>query len=284
MPKDSVSSPSSITDAARDYTRVRDAIAYVLERHEDQPSLDAIAARVGLSSFHFQRLFTRWAGVSPKRFLSYVTVEHAKARLEKSASVLEAALASGLSGPSRLHDMMVSVEAITPGEYKAQGSDLEIRYGVAPTPYGDALFLVSARGLCGLDFIDDDLSDLMRSARDRWPLSRFVDDSAAARTAAGQVFSEAAPVSLLLKGTPWQTQVWTALLRIPAGTIASYGQVAEAVCSRRASRAVGTAVAANHIGYVIPCHRVLRSTGLFKRHRWGAPRRWAMLAKEASAV
>lgn len=135
MPKDSVSSPSSITDAARDYTRVRDAIAYVLERHEDQPSLDAIAARVGLSSFHFQRLFTRWAGVSPKRFLSYVTVEHAKARLEKSASVLEAALASGLSGPSRLHDMMVSVEAITPGEYKAQGSDLGIRYGVAPTPY-----------------------------------------------------------------------------------------------------------------------------------------------------
>ncbi len=257
------------------------AISYVLDQRDAQPGLDAIAAEVGLSPFHFQRLFQRWAGVSPKKFLSYITVEHAKARLEESASVLDAALTSGLSGPSRLHDMMVSVEAMTPGEYKRQGQDLEIRHGVAVTPYGDALFLITQRGLCGLEFIDDDLLSLEQAARDRWPLSRFTPDGGAAREMSARIFSARDQIPVLMKGTPWQTQVWSALLRIPSGSIASYGQIATAVCSKRASRAVGTAVAANHIGYVIPCHRVLRATGLFKRYRWGAPRRWAMLAQEA---
>ncbi len=270
------------SDAARDYVRVERAIDYLVSHRESQPSLDAVADHVGLSAFHTQRLFTRWAGVSPKRFLSYLTVEHAKQRLEESASVFDAAFDAGLSGSSRLHDLMVSAEAMTPGEYKAQGSDITIRYGVAPTPYGDALFLVSDRGLCGLEFFSSGLDTLLADAKSRWPLSQFVEAHATAAEAAQRIFGSRDSISILMKGTSWQLQVWSALLRIPEGSIVSYGQIADAVCTRKASRAVGTAVAANHIGYIVPCHRVLRATGLFKRYRWGAPRRWAMLAREAA--
>lgn len=287
MPQDtSPRPPSSNAAASRDYARVEQAIAFLIANAKAQPSLDNVAAHIGLSPFHTQRLFTRWAGVSPKRFLSYLTVEHAKQRLEDSASVFDAALDAGLSGPSRLHDLMLSVEAMTPGEYKTQGGSLTIQHGVAATPFGPALFLMSERGLCGLEFVgeaeDESAPVLLKAAKGRWPLSTFVHSTAAARAMSNTVFTTGGDVSVLMKGTPWQTQVWSALLRVPAGSIVSYGQIAEDVCTRKASRAVGTAVAANHIGFVVPCHRVLRSTGLFKRFRWGAPRRWAMLAKEAS--
>ena len=283
MPNNAIASPPQPSaDAARDYARVERAIDFLISNRGAQPSLDAVAQHVGLSAFHVQRLFTRWAGVSPKRFLSYLTVEHAKQRLEQSASVLDAAYDAGLSGSSRLHDLMVSAEAMTPGEYKAMGSELTIRHGVAPTPYGDALFLVSDRGLCGLEFLGVDAESLLPDAMGRWPLSHFVEDDGVALDLAGKIFGTNDAIPILMKGTPWQLQVWTALLRVPAGSIVSYGQIAESVCSRKASRAVGTAVAANHIGYVVPCHRVLRATGLFKRYRWGAPRRWAMLAQECT--
>lgn len=272
--------------ASRDYARVEQAIAYLIDNLSAQPSLEKVADHIGLSPFHAQRLFTRWAGVSPKRFLSYLTVEHAKQRLEDSASVFTAALDAGLSGGSRLHDLMLSVEAMTPGEYKAQGESLTIEHGVAPTPYGPALFMMSGRGLCGLEFVDETAGAaadvLLNDAQARWPLSRFRSNASAAKAMSDIIFITGGDVSVLMKGTPWQIQVWSALLRIPSGSIVSYGQIAEDVCSRKAARAVGTAVAANHIGYVIPCHRVLRSTGLFKRYRWGAPRRWAMLAREAA--
>ncbi len=282
MPKDTSPDVSEMNaELARDYARVEQAIAFLIEHQEDQPELDAVANQMGVNPFHAQRVFTRWAGVSPKKFLSFLTVEQAKRRLEESASVFDASLDVGLSGPSRLHDMMITVEAMTPGEYKAQGADLVIRHGVAATPFGAALVMVSKRGLCGLEFLDDDEAELLQDAKARWPLSRFLQDAKAASAVASQVFS-GGEVSVLLSGTPWQLQVWSALLRIPPGKIVSYGQIAEAVCTKKASRAVGTAVAANHIGYVVPCHRVLRSTGLFKRYRWGAPRRWAMLAREAA--
>lgn len=267
--------------SARDYGRVERAIEFLIENRNVQPSLEDVSEKIGLSAFHAQRLFTRWAGVSPKRFLSYLTIEHAKQRLEQSASVLDAAYDVGLSGSSRLHDLMVSAEAMTPGEYKAMGSDLTIRYGLVPTSYGEALFLVSDRGLCGLEFVDGSPDALLADAQERWPLSQFIEDQSAAQAMSRMVFSGYETVPILMKGTPWQLQVWSALLRIPEGSIVSYGQIADSVCSRKASRAVGTAVAANHIGYVVPCHRVLRATGLFKRYRWGAPRRWAMLAQEA---
>lgn len=283
-------SPSTIlstASASRDYARVEQAIEFLIEKANTQPSLEDVARHIGLSPFHAQRLFTRWAGVSPKRFLSFLTVEHAKQRLEDSASVFDAAYDAGLSGPSRLHDLMLSVEAMTPGEYKTQGESLTIQHGVAATPYGPALFMISERGLCGLEFIGDttetSAESLLQGAKARWPLSRFLKNASAAKSMSGTIFTTGGTVPVLMKGTPWQVQVWSALLRIPAGSIVSYGQIAEDVCTRRASRAVGTAVAANHIGFVVPCHRVLRSTGLFKRFRWGAPRRWAMLAREASA-
>lgn len=284
MPKDA--SPARLADttySARDYDRVENAIAFLLENRTVQPSLDDVAKHIGLSPFHTQRLFTRWAGVSPKKFLSYVTVEYAKQQLEESSSILDASFDVGLSGPSRLHDMMLSVEAMTPGDYKTQGAELTIRYGQAATPYGPALLLVSDRGLCGLEFIADDVEELLAVSKARWPLSRFVRDDKTAKAEARKIFG-GGEVSVLMKGTPWQIQVWSALLRVPPGRIVSYGQIADAVCTRKASRAVGTAVAANHVGYVVPCHRVLRATGLFKRYRWGAPRRWAMLAQEAATA
>ncbi len=277
-----VSPKMNLKADARDYQRVEQAIAYIIEHRSSQPELDDVAANIGLSPFHTQRLFTRWAGVSPKRFLSYLTVEHAKQKLEQSASVFDAALDTGLSGPSRLYDLMVSVEAMTPGQYKTQGSDITIRYGQAPTPFGAALLLVSDRGLCGLEFFTSDFATLLEAAKARWPLSHFEENQSLTKEMASRIFSEGHTVPVLMKGTPWQLQVWSALLRVPSGVITSYGQIAEQVCTRKASRAVGTAVAANHIGYVVPCHRVLRSTGLFKRYRWGAPRRWAMLAKESA--
>jgi AraC family transcriptional regulator, regulatory protein of adaptative response / methylated-DNA-[protein]-cysteine methyltransferase len=281
MVKDDAAVLQNQAAGARDYERVERAITFLIENRDAQPSLEDVSEQLGLSAFHVQRLFTRWAGVSPKRFLSYLTIEHAKYRLEQSASVLEAAYDAGLSGSSRLHDLMVSAEAMTPGEYKAMGSDLTIRHGLVPTPYGRALFLVSDRGLCGLEFVDGAPEALLADAKERWPLSQFIEDQSVAQAMSRKVFTESETIPILMKGTPWQLQVWSALLRIPGGSIVSYGQIADSVCSRKASRAVGTAVAANHIGYVVPCHRVLRATGLFKRYRWGAPRRWAILAREA---
>jgi AraC family transcriptional regulator of adaptative response/methylated-DNA-[protein]-cysteine methyltransferase len=283
MPKDASPDFSATTaESARDYERVERAIAFLIEHQQVHPGLDEVAAHMGLSPFHVQRLFTRWAGVSPKRFLSYLTVKQAKRRLEQSASVLDTAFGTGLSGASRLHDMMVTVEAMTPGEYKTQGAGLTIRYGQTPTPFGEALVLQSDCGLCGLEFLDGDTGAMLDAAKARWPLSRFVQDRGAATDAASKVFGGGS-LAVLLKGTPWQIQVWSALLRIPTGKIVSYGQIANAVCTPKAARAVGTAVAANHIGYLVPCHRVLRATGFFKRYRWGAPRRWAMLGREAAA-
>ncbi|MEQ8509012.1 MAG: methylated-DNA--[protein]-cysteine S-methyltransferase [Rhodospirillaceae bacterium] len=277
-----ISSNTNFNTDARDYQRVEQAIAYIIEHRVSQPELEDVAANIGLSPFHTQRLFSRWAGVSPKRFLSYLTVEHAKQKLEESVSVLDAALDIGLSGPSRLYDLMVSVEAMTPGEYKTQGSDIVISYGQALTPFGAALLLVSDRGLCGLEFFTDDFAVLLDTAKARWPLSYFEEDQSLAKEMASRIFSAGDTVPILMKGTSWQLQVWSALLRVPPGVITSYGQIAENLCTKKASRAVGTAVAANHIGYVVPCHRVLRATGMFKRYRWGAPRRWAMLAKESA--
>lgn len=288
MPEDaSPKSAASNVVTSRDYDRVEQAITFLIDQARGQPTLDDVAHHIGLSPFHAQRLFTRWAGVSPKRFLSYVTIEHAKQRLEESATVFDAALDTGLSGGSRLHDLMVSVEAMTPGDYKTRGKALTIEHGIAPTPYGTALFMISDRGLCGLEFIDDaagaSAASLLVDAKGRWPLSRFTQSASAAKAMSETIFRKGGTVPVLMKGTPWQVQVWSALLRIPSGSIVSYGQIAADVCTRKASRAVGTAVAANHIGFVVPCHRVLRSTGLFKRYRWGAPRRWAMLAREACA-
>lgn len=269
----------------RDYDRVAQAIEFILAGQECHPSLDEIAAHVNLSPFHFQRLFKRWAGISPKQFARFLTVEYAKAALEKSATVLSASVDANLSGTSRLHDAFMAVEAMTPGDYKAQGRDLVIRYGFHATPFGRALLLATQRGICGLEFlVGDEGAATLEAAKARWPLSRFVADQERTAAVAAKLGQPglAAGERLLLKGTNFQIQVWRALLRVPSAAIVTYGDIAREIRAVKAMRAVGTALGQNTIGYLVPCHRVLRSTGLFKSYRWGATRRRAMLAWEAS--
>jgi AraC family transcriptional regulator of adaptative response/methylated-DNA-[protein]-cysteine methyltransferase len=191
----------------------------------------------------------------------------------------------GLSGPSRLHDLFVTYEAMTPGDYKAQGAGLEIRHGIHDTPFGRMLVLMTARGICGLDFIDGGDDDALRDARARWPLSRFVEDAGAARGVVAQIFADSAskrPLRLLLRGTNFQVRVWSALMRVPSAAIVSYHDVARALGNPKATRAVGTALAHNPVAYLVPCHRVLRATGLFKTYKWTPTRRHALLAWEAA--
>jgi len=251
-----------------------------------------VASAVGLSPFHFQRLFSRWAGVSPKRFLQVLTLGHAKRALDESGNLLDAALDAGLSGPSRLHDLFVTVESVTPGEWKRQGAGVRMAYGFHDTPFGTALTAATARGLCGLSFVEPGEE---RAALDelasRWPAAQLVEDPAAARPAlerafggepAGHAARRVEPLRLLLKGTTFQVQVWLALLTLPPGAFTSYGLLAQRVGHPRAARATGSAVGSNPIAFLIPCHRVILGTGALGGYRYGTARKQAILAWEAA--
>jgi AraC family transcriptional regulator of adaptative response/methylated-DNA-[protein]-cysteine methyltransferase len=231
-------------------------------------------------------LFTRWAGLSPKRFLGLLTVEHAKALLRGKESVMGAAYEVGLSGPSRLHDLFITFEAMTPGEYKAEGASLTLRWGVHETPFGPALLVASERGLVRLDFLTEQpLEEALAEASVDWPLSRFVEDAAATRPYAEAAFGAKrgqAPLKLLLKGTPFQIQVWRALMRIPEGTAATYSDLAAELGRPRAARAIGSACGMNRLGFLIPCHRVIRDTGALGGYQWGLERKQAILAWESA--
>jgi AraC family transcriptional regulator of adaptative response/methylated-DNA-[protein]-cysteine methyltransferase len=273
-----------------DYTRVEHAIRFLEQHATEQPSLEEVAARVGLSEFHFQRLFQRWAGVSPKRFLQALTVDQAKRLLERErTSLLETSHAVGLSGPGRLHDLFVRVEAMTPGEYKAGGAGLAIRWGVHPTPFGDALLAVTPRGLCHLAFVRGPVAREVAEVADRWPGASLVRDPSAgvpyadelARRARGRPRRE---LGLFLKGTSFQLKVWQALLRVAPGALVSYSELAEEAGVTGSARAVGTAVGQNPIGYLVPCHRVIRATGALGEYRWGADRKRAIVAFEQARL
>ena len=270
----------------RDYDRVERAIRFIADNRLEQPSLEEVADAMGVSPFHAQRVFSSWAGVSPKRFLGLLTVEHAKSLLRADESVLGAAFEVGLSGGSRLHDLFVGFEAITPGEYKSMGADLVLRWGVHETPFGPALFVASERGLARLTFLDGGhLDHALAEAKADWPLSRFVEDAEASRGMAAAAFgsrTEAAPLRLFAKGTPFQIQVWRALMRVPAGAATSYGDLAAELGRRGAARAVGRACGANRIGVLIPCHRVIRETGALGGYQWGLERKQAVLAWESA--
>lgn len=267
----------------RQYDAVARAIAFIRANAARQPSLAEIAAAVHVSEFHLQRLFSAWAGLSPKRFLQYLTKEHARQALRASAGVLDAALEAGLSGPGRLHDLMVSCEALTPGEIRAQGAGVELRHGVAATPLGAALFGWTPRGLCHLAFCDGDEDDGLAVLRKDWPAANLIRDDAGASAFADRVFP-AAPtpgkLHLLLRGTNFQIKVWEALLKIPPAALVSYGQLAGHLGMPRAARAVGSAVAANSIAWLIPCHRVIRENGDSSNYRWGVERKLALHAWE----
>lgn len=272
--------------AARDYARVERAIRY-LERHwRRQPELAEVAASVHLSEYHFQRLFQRWAGISPKRFLQFLTKEHAKRLLRESASVLDAAFSSGLSGAGRLHDLLVSCEAVTPGEYRARGAGVDIGYGIHPTPFGSALLAATSRGVCRLSFLGPRSErEEIAALRAEWPEARIRGNPAATSPYVHRIFSAAAPrapLTVLLNGTNFQIKVWEAMLRVPPGAVTTYARLAQSIGAPRAARAVGAAVGRNPLAYVIPCHRVLRSLGETGDYRWGAARKKALLAWEAA--
>lgn len=269
-----------------DYGRVEQAIRFLAAHAGEQPSLAEVAAQVGLSEFHFQRLFQRWAGVSPKRFLQFLTLEEAKRLLAESRSLLEVSHAVGLSGPSRLHDLFLSLEHMTPGEYKAQAEGLTLHWGVEDTPFGPALFAALDRGLCGLAFLqEDDPEAAFGELRARWPGAHMEASPARIRAYAEALNARMRgqldrPLSLVLKGTPFQLRTWEALLRIPAGRALAYQDLAQWAGSPGASRAVGGALAQNPIAWLIPCHRVIQSTGAVGQYHWGTPRKQAILAFE----
>lgn len=271
-------------DTSRHYQAVARAIAYLRAHARQQPALAEIAAAAQLSEYQLQRVFSAWAGISPKRFLQYLTKEHALAMLRESASVFDTALEAGLSGPGRLHDLTVSCEALTPGEIKAGGAGVELRHGIAATPLGDALFGWTPRGICHLAFCDGDADAAFGELRDTWPAANFRRDSSGAAALAARVFPgtpQAGRLHLLLKGTNFQIKVWEALLKIPPASLVSYGQLAGHLAMPRAARAVGSAIAANRIAWLIPCHRVIREDGESSNYRWGAERKLALRVWEA---
>ncbi len=271
---------------ASDYTRIAEAIRWLNAHYLEQPPLDDLAAHLHMSPFHMQRLFARWAGISPKRFVQYLMVEHAKQMLDASHNVLDASLDSGLSGPGRLHDLFVSAEAVTPGEYKSGGIGVEIAWGVHEGPFGNYLLAVTERGICALNFVDEGPDGALAHLRTRWPAARIVADASVTAPVAAAIFptdgSPRQPVHLLLKGTNFQLQVWRALLNIAPGSAWSYEEVAQRVGNPAASRAVGSAVGANAIGYLIPCHRVIRKSGVVEGYAWGKERKQAILAWESA--
>jgi len=273
---------------ARDYERVARAIEFLRRNAASQPDLTAVARHLHLSEHHFQRLFTRWAGVSPKRFVQYLTVEHAKSRLAATSSLLDLAGAVGLSGPGRLHDLFVTLEALSPGEYKAGGSGLAIRYGVHESPFGTALVAVTARGICGLHFVDV-VADGIARLRQDWPGAELRQDRDGTASIVEQLFSPLSsptgrPLALLVKGSNFQVKVWRALLELPFGSLATYGHVAGRIGAPGSARAVGTAIGANPIAWLIPCHRVIRESGALGGYRWGTERKAAMLGWEAGRI
>lgn len=276
----------------RDYQRIAEAIRWLEDRRFDQPSLEEAAAAIGLSPFHFQRLFTRWAGVSPKRFVSWLTLDHARQLLQQDMPVLETALEVGLSGPGRLHDLCVTLTAATPGDLASGGAGMTIRAAEIPTPFGPALAAVTERGLCALEFLaeEGDAEQIWQQLRQDWPAAEILRDEVAVQDLPQRLFPRSGdqppsgPLAVFVKGSPFQVAVWAALLRIPPGARASYGAVAAAIGHPGAARAVGTALASNRIGYVIPCHRVLQSSGAFRSYRWGRERRHAILGWETARL
>jgi AraC family transcriptional regulator of adaptative response/methylated-DNA-[protein]-cysteine methyltransferase len=273
---------TSLNQLCEDYQRIEQAIRYIEANAQAQPELGEIAANLNLSEYHFQRLFTRWAGISPKRFLQFLTKENAKQLLAHSADLLEATYETGLSSPGRLHDLFVQTEAVTPGEYKSRGRGIQIAYGFHPTPFGECLLAVTGRGICCLAFVDGNRPSALAQLKRDWTNAALTEAPTRTAPVVEQIFNPTpgTPFSVHLRGTNFQIKVWEALLRLPPGQVTSYESLAEQVCSVKASRAVGNAVAHNPVAYLIPCHRVLQKSGNFGNYRYGPTRKKAILGRE----
>lgn len=277
-------SESSFATQSRHYEIVARAIEFIRNNAHRQPSLADIANEVHLSEQRLQRIFTAWAGISPKRFLQYLTKEHAKQALRESSDILDAALKSGLSGPGRLHDLMVTCEAMTPGEIMTLGRGVTVGHGVTATPFGDALIGWTPRGICYLSFCDGDEAVKRKELLSQWPAATLLRDDRQATRLSHRIFPslpKPGQLHLLLRGTNFQVKVWEALIKVGSSRLISYSQLASIIDSPRAQRAVGSAVAANNIAYLIPCHRVIRESGESGNYRWGGNRKLAIQAWES---
>lgn len=274
------------TETNPTYQQIARSIEFLTENFRQQPSLADVADQANLSEYHFQRLFSDWAGVSPKKFLQYLTLDFAKERLRHGRTLAEAADEAGLSGTGRLHDLFVVLEGITPGQFRQGSEGVIIRYAVFESPFGPYLLGAIGDTICKLEFLDeapDETAIATRFTTD-WPEARLRHDPESLRPLADRIFTESGrqPLRVTVKASPFQLKVWEALLRIPEGQVVSYDQVAAAIGMPSASRAVGTAIGSNPVGYLIPCHRVIRKTGLFGNYRWGAIRKTALLGWEAA--
>ena len=267
-----------------DYQRIEQAIRFIRENFQDQPDLDEIARQIHLSPFHFQRLFKQWAGVSPKKFLQFTSIEYAKQLLRQQKTLATVSFETGLSGTSRLHDLFIQIEGMTPGEYQQRGKDLHIYYSHAETLFGNILIASTEKGICHISFVNEalDLSDLIN----RFPAAILEQKTDLHQQEALKMFqddwSDLDKIKLHLKGTPFQIKVWNALLQIPMGSLKSYLDVANEIGDARASRAVGTAIGNNPIAYIIPCHRVITSSGNLGGYHWGIDRKSAIIGWEAA--
>jgi AraC family transcriptional regulator of adaptative response/methylated-DNA-[protein]-cysteine methyltransferase len=282
--------PGPQNAALRDYDSVRRAIAFISEHWRAQPDIEAMADAAGVTPDELHHLFRRWAGLTPKAFMQALTLDHAKGLLRDSASVLDAALDSGLSGPSRLHDLFVTHEAMSPGEWKAGGAGMTLQYGFHPSPFGTAIVIASGRGLAGLAFADPGQEQTaLADMRRRWPNATCVEDHAGTAALAQRIFDTRLwrpdqPLRVVLIGTDFEVRVWEALLKIPMGCATTYSDVAANISSPKASRAVGAAVGRNPVSFVVPCHRVLGKSGALTGYHWGITRKQAMLGWEAGQV
>lgn len=269
-----------------DYQRITLAIEFLQQHAREQPGLEELAAYLRLSPEHCQRLFKRWAGISPKRFLQYLTLEHAKEILRDSGNVFDAAYHSGLSGTSRLHDHFVALEAMTPGQYKNGGATLTIRHGIYESPFAHVWLAMTDKGICAMEFpADKNHAAFIRERLQLWPKAQVIRDDEGLSPVVKKIFGGSMPdkpLPLCVSGSNFQVQVWKALLSIPEGHVCSYGQLAASLGKPTASRAVASAVAANPVSFLIPCHRVIRNTGALGGYRWGTTRKQAMLAWEAA--
>jgi AraC family transcriptional regulator of adaptative response/methylated-DNA-[protein]-cysteine methyltransferase len=270
-----------------DYYRIAEALEYIKENMHEQPGLDAIAKKIHLSPFHFQRLFTDWAGISPKKFLQYISVEHAKKVLKQDGtSVYDAAYDSGLSGTGRLHDLFVNIEGMTPGEYKNGGKNLSIQYSFHECRFGNYIIASTSVGVCNLFFFEKSALSAEKELRSLWPNARLFEGENHHHELVEKFFSadfaNTEKIKLHLKGTPFQIKVWETLLRIPEGHLSSYSTVANEIERPAAQRAVGSAIGNNPVGFIIPCHRVIKSVGGIGEYRWGAARKMAMIGWEAA--
>jgi AraC family transcriptional regulator, regulatory protein of adaptative response / methylated-DNA-[protein]-cysteine methyltransferase len=276
---------NNLKQLSDDYLRIEQAILYLENHYKDQPSLEDVAANIGLSEYHFQRIFSRWAGVSPKRFLQFVTKENAKTLLDRSENLLDTTHQTGLSSLGRLHDLFVNTEAVSPGEYKSRGTGVTIRYGLHPTPFGKCLIAATDRGICHLSFVQTSEGDALDDLVSDWKQATMIEDHRSTSPLVEPIFDlgyRGKPLSVHLRGTNFQLKVWEALLQIPVGAVTTYEGIASRIGKPTALRAVGTAIGHNPIAALIPCHRVIRKVGEFGNYRYGTLRKKALLAREFS--